>query len=72
MFLATHVFHYKQSDYTLWKLKFFVKNALEVQEKNTGGVAVNDDADNKRNNSKRKREICDSLARAKTRKLSTL
>lgn len=60
-----------QSDYTLWKLKFFVRDALEVQQKNTGGVAVKDDAD-KRNNSKRKREICDSLARAKTRKLSTL
>nr|AFK37268.1 unknown [Lotus japonicus] len=64
-----------QSDYTLWRLKVFVKDALEAQGKVAGGVAVNDNLDNKKNNSKRRRELIDSLANTnikKTRKLSTL
>ncbi|KAJ1376303.1 NET domain [Sesbania bispinosa] len=66
-----------QSDYTLWRLMLFVKDALEVQGKNAGGIEVNhnDNTDDKKNNSKRKKEFCDSLAKTnlkKTRKLSTL
>ncbi|KAI4297661.1 hypothetical protein L6164_037543 [Bauhinia variegata] len=53
-----------QSDYTLWRLKIFVKDALEVQAKTAGGIIVNsnDNAEDKKNNSKR-REACDTLAK---------
>ena len=58
-------------------MKIFVKDALEVQGKTGGGVAFshNDYMDDKKNNSKRRREISDSLAKAnakRTKKLSTL
>ncbi|KAL5541471.1 hypothetical protein UlMin_009181 [Ulmus minor] len=43
------------SEYTLWRLKVFVKAAL----KNQG----NSNDENKKNNSKRRREICDALAK---------
>ncbi|XP_010912649.1 transcription factor GTE1 isoform X2 [Elaeis guineensis] len=50
-----------QSESTLWKLKFFVKSALELQAKNSASKV--DD------NSKRKKEICDAPAKtAKKRK----
>jgi hypothetical protein len=63
-----------QSDYTLWRLKLFVKRALEGEQKNSGGTFGNHDADEKRNNSRKKREFCDDSAKnlSKTRKLSTL
>ncbi|XP_061340643.1 transcription factor GTE1-like [Gastrolobium bilobum] len=66
-----------QSNYTSWKLKVFVKDALEVQGNISGVVAVNhnDNSDDKKNNFKRKREFCDSYAKTnvkRTRKLSTL
>ncbi|KAF7840258.1 transcription factor GTE1-like [Senna tora] len=66
-----------QSDYTLWRLKVFVKDALEVQEKTTGDIAFNnnENTEDKKNNSKRKREFCDAHAKTtvkRTKKLSTL
>ncbi|RYR27402.1 hypothetical protein Ahy_B01g051435 [Arachis hypogaea] len=65
-----------QTDFTLWRLKIFVKDALDVQGKSTGGIAVNhnDYMDDKKNN-KRRREICDSLAKTnskRTKKISNL
>ncbi|WOL17367.1 transcription factor GTE1 [Canna indica] len=56
-----------QSESTLWKLKFFVKGALELQAKNSASKA--DDT-----TLKRKKEICDALAKSKKRnkKLSSL
>ncbi|KAK1324628.1 Transcription factor GTE6 [Acorus calamus] len=44
------------SESTLWKLKFFVKGALEAQANKTA-------ANKGQENSKRKREICDALAK---------
>ncbi|CAA0825310.1 Transcription factor GTE1 [Striga hermonthica] len=62
-----------QSESTLWRLKFFVKDALKARNKieiNNMDAAVN--APDEQNNniiSKRKREICDALAKtAKKRK----
>ncbi|XP_042504119.1 transcription factor GTE1-like [Macadamia integrifolia] len=45
-----------QSESTLWRLKFFVKEALEGNGKSSGSKGGNE-------NSKRKREICDALAK---------
>ncbi|CAL9039803.1 transcription factor GTE1-like [Musa acuminata AAA Group] len=56
-----------QSEITLWKVKFFVKGALELQAKNCASKADN--------NLKRKKEICDALAktaRKRNKKLSSL
>ncbi|OIW20044.1 hypothetical protein TanjilG_31973 [Lupinus angustifolius] len=55
-----------QSESTLWRLKFFVKEALEVQGKNSGTM----DGNERHNNNKRKREICDAIAKTskKTKK----
>lgn len=55
-----------QSESTLWRLKFFVKGALEVQAKSSASKG--------QDNSKRKREICDALAktaRKRSKKLSS-
>ncbi|GMY08730.1 transcription factor GTE6 [Fagus crenata] len=62
-----------QSESTLWRLKFFVKDTLEVQGKspvNTGGLSNNNnnDTNNNNNNNKRKREICDAIARTAKKK----
>lgn len=54
-----------QSESTLWRLKFFVKSALEDQAK-SAAMKGND-------NNKRKRENCDALAktaRKRSKKLS--
>ncbi|XP_068639199.1 transcription factor GTE6-like [Aristolochia californica] len=54
-----------QSESTLWRLKFFVSSALEAQAKTT--------AIKGQDNSKRKREICDALAKTakkRSKKLS--
>lgn len=48
-----------QSESTLWKLKFFIKDALQGQGKNSSNI----NEDNQNNNNKRKREICDALAK---------
>ncbi|KAK7277309.1 hypothetical protein RIF29_18460 [Crotalaria pallida] len=53
-----------QSESTLWRLKFFVKEALEVQGKNSGSL----DGDEKHNNNKRKREICDAIGKISKKK----
>lgn len=50
----------KQSESTLWRLKFFVKEALEVQGKNSGSMGGNENQNNKR-----KRELCDAIAKTK-------
>ncbi|GFY81712.1 hypothetical protein Acr_01g0015200 [Actinidia rufa] len=50
-----------QSESTLWKLKFFVKEALQVQGKSAASLGENNHHND--NNNKRKREICDALAK---------
>lgn len=50
-----------QSESALWKLKFFMKNALQNQVNNP--ATNNDD-----NSNKRKREICDALAKSSVKK----
>lgn len=61
-----------QSESTLWRLKFFVKDALEAQGKSSasaGGVNNNNGNDNSNNNNnKRKREICDAIAKTAKKK----
>ncbi|XP_028799297.1 transcription factor GTE1 isoform X3 [Neltuma alba] len=66
-----------QSDYTLWRLKVFVKDALEVHEKTTADTAFNnnDITEDKKNSFKRKRDPCDAQAKTnvkRTKKLSIL
>ncbi|XP_021723253.1 transcription factor GTE1-like [Chenopodium quinoa] len=65
-----------QSESTLWRLKFFVRDALQSQD-SLGGNNNNDNNENNNNNvnsinnnnSKRRRETCDALAKtAKKRK----
>lgn len=62
-----------QSESTLWRLKFFVKDALEVQGKSsaiTAGLNNNtNDNNNINNNNKRKREICDAIAKTAKKKI---
>ncbi|XP_026418939.1 transcription factor GTE6-like [Papaver somniferum] len=54
-----------QPESTLWRLKILVKEGLEVKAKSSATKAAND-------NSKRKREICDALAKtAKKRSKKT-
>ncbi|KAK4259903.1 hypothetical protein QN277_006189 [Acacia crassicarpa] len=59
-----------QSDYTLWRLKVFVKDALEVNEKTTADTAFNnnDITEDKKNGSKRKRDSCDAQAKTNTKR----
>ncbi|KAK4564585.1 hypothetical protein RGQ29_006598 [Quercus rubra] len=69
-----------QSEYTLWRLKAFVKDSLKGQARNPGGISGSgnnndNNDDNKKSNSRRKREICDALAKTavkRTKKLSSL
>lgn len=56
---------FKQSESTLWRLKFFVKDALEVQGKNSGSMGGDE---NQNNNNKRKRELCDAIAKTSKKK----
>ncbi|XP_059456802.1 transcription factor GTE6 [Corylus avellana] len=64
-----------QSESTLWRLKFFVKDALEVQGKSsaiTAGLNNNSNDNNNNNisnNNKRKREICDAIAKTAKKKI---
>ncbi|XP_031741532.1 transcription factor GTE1 isoform X2 [Cucumis sativus] len=68
-----------QSESTLWRLKFFVKDALEVHAKSSastgGGNNQNHtNSNNINSNNKRKKEICDAIARTakkKSKKAST-
>ncbi|KAL5569270.1 hypothetical protein UlMin_025845 [Ulmus minor] len=58
-----------QSDTTLWRLKFFVKDILEVQGKNQASMVDNNNSSNNNNsNNKRKKEICDALAKTAKKK----
>ncbi|KOM55316.1 hypothetical protein LR48_Vigan10g120800 [Vigna angularis] len=56
-----------QSESTLWRLKYFVKEALEVQGKNSGSMGGNEN----QNNNKRKREFCDAIAKTKKKTKKT-
>lgn len=58
-----------QSESTLWRLKFFVKEALQVQGKS---VASTGDTNNNNDNNKRKREICDALAKTSQKRSKKL
>ncbi|KAH7677191.1 DinB/YfiT-like putative metal-dependent hydrolase protein [Dioscorea alata] len=53
-----------QSETTLWKLKFFMKGAMELQTKNSPSNADE--------NLKRKKEICDALAKTAKRRSKLL
>ncbi|XP_010253563.1 PREDICTED: transcription factor GTE6 isoform X2 [Nelumbo nucifera] len=58
-----------QSESTLWRLKFFVREALEGSGKSSVSRGGNDNS-----NSKRKKEICDALAKTakkRSKKLSS-
>ncbi|KAI9074015.1 hypothetical protein K1719_044015 [Acacia pycnantha] len=63
-----------QSDYTLWRLKVFVKGALEVNEKTTADTAFNnnDITVDKKNVSKRKRDSCDAQAKTSAKRTKKL
>lgn len=58
------IFFFMQSETTLWKLKFFMKGAMELQTKNSPSNADE--------NSKRKKEICDALAKTAKRRSKLL
>ncbi|TYH19852.1 hypothetical protein ES288_A05G384700v1 [Gossypium darwinii] len=53
-----------QSESTLWRLKFFVKDALELQSKS----AMSTGGNNNNYNNKRKKEICDAIAKTAKKK----
>lgn len=55
------------SETTLWRLKFFVKGALQTQGKPSTSTGGNNNNNNKNNSSKRKLEICNSLRTTKKR-----
>lgn len=57
-----------QSETTLWRLKFFVKEALQV----TPSMGDNESNDHCNNNDKRKREICDAFAKTSQKKSKKL
>ncbi|KAL1357362.1 hypothetical protein HN51_009285 [Arachis hypogaea] len=57
-----------QSQSTLWKLKYFIEEALEKQSKNSGSTSGNENHNNK---NKRKKESCDAVAKASKNKKPT-
>ncbi|KAJ0045811.1 hypothetical protein Pint_06096 [Pistacia integerrima] len=66
-----------QSESTLWRLKFFVKDALEIQNKSAASTGGNNDSNknnnnnnsnNNNSNNKRKKEICDAIAKTAKKK----
>ncbi|XP_021753140.1 transcription factor GTE1-like [Chenopodium quinoa] len=59
-----------QSESTLWRLKFFVKDALQAQGKPAASMGGNnnDNNENTINNSKRKREACDTITKTAKKK----
>ena len=66
-----------QSEYTLWRLKVFVKEARKVEGNHgsNNATANNSNDDNKKNNSKRQRGIGDALAKTavkRTKRLANL
>ncbi|XP_058211321.1 transcription factor GTE1 isoform X1 [Rhododendron vialii] len=58
-----------QSESTLWRLKFFVKEALQVQGKSAASTG---DTNHNNDNNKRKREICDALAKTSQKRSKKL
>ncbi|KAK4405910.1 Transcription factor GTE6 [Sesamum angolense] len=62
-----------QSESTLWKLKFFVKDTLQGQMKSPPSIGGNNNGENNQNsNNRRKREICDTLAKTSQKKSKKL
>ncbi|KAL0376814.1 UNVERIFIED_CONTAM: Transcription factor GTE1, partial [Sesamum calycinum] len=62
-----------QSESTLWKLKFFVKDTLQGQMKSPPSTGANNNGENNQNsNNRRKREICDALAKTSQKKSKKL
>ncbi|XP_057781485.1 transcription factor GTE6-like [Salvia miltiorrhiza] len=58
-----------QSESTLWKLKFFVKDTLQLQMKSSPSTGGNNNGDNNQNcNNKRKRDMPESVAKTVQRK----
>ncbi|KAK6161273.1 hypothetical protein DH2020_004654 [Rehmannia glutinosa] len=60
-----------QSESTLWKLKFFVQDTLQAQMKKNSpslGGNINNGENNQNGNNKRKREICDAIAKTSHKK----
>ncbi|KAL2934866.1 Transcription factor GTE1 [Bienertia sinuspersici] len=62
-----------QPEVTLWRLKFFVRDALQGQGKPAASMGGNNNNDNNENNtvsnnSKRKREICNALLKSSNKK----
>ncbi|KAG7026375.1 Transcription factor GTE1 [Cucurbita argyrosperma subsp. argyrosperma] len=56
-----------QNEYTLWRLKVFVKDALAIKSKSAVAIdSIDNDNidDNKKNNSKGRREICDAVVKS--------
>lgn len=58
-----------QRESTLWKLKFFVKDALQIQGKSSASMGGNN---HQNNNNKRKKEICDALAKTSQKRSKKL
>ncbi|XP_028782059.1 transcription factor GTE6-like [Neltuma alba] len=54
-----------QSDSTLWRLKFFAKEALENQGKNSGSIGGGNE---NHNTNKRRKDICDAIAKTSKKK----
>ena len=66
---------FMQRESTLWRLKFFVKDALEIQGKSSASMGGNNTATTTNNNhpttnnnNKRKKEICDAIAKTAKKK----
>lgn len=61
-----------QSEATLWKLKFFVKDTLQSQMKSSPSTGGNNGENNQNCNNKRKREVPETLAKTGQRKSKKL
>ncbi|CAM8968037.1 unnamed protein product [Rhodiola kirilowii] len=61
------------SETTLWRLKVFTKDALEVQEKHASPIVEGNNQSNPTNNdtNKRKKAICDALAKTAKKRTKT-
>lgn len=65
-----------QSETTLWRLKVFTKDALELQERSAAPIAeannpINPTNNITSNNNKRKKAICDALAKTAKKRTKT-
>lgn len=66
--LFEYVLFLLQSESTLWRLKFFVKDALKCQGNNNNNDNNKNNNNSATNNNKRKREICDAIAKTAKKK----